>query len=140
MAKNVFESLAKKWNDQRKKADPDSNLAYYDGLDDAAKELRALVSKQKTQSGYQKIVDEVRKDLLQNAKATLRDNRLIQEERTEYTQYVALIKAAKTLGALSNIAQVMAYDYESFISLLLDSLGGREPADSAMFDGSGWDT
>jgi len=74
---------------------------------------------------------------LSNAKAILTDE---DEQKDEAKDTIARIKAAETLGALSGIAQEMAWDYESFIGLLLDSLGGKEPANSAMFDPSGWDT
>ncbi len=99
-----------------------------------------MAKTKKPKTYYQKVVDKVRKDLLQNAKAMLEDGDSSDEEKAEYAETVAQIKAAKTLGALSNIAQDLAWDYESFIGLLLDSLGGKEPADSAMFDHFGWDT
>jgi hypothetical protein len=90
-------------------------------------------------SYYQKVVDKIRKDLLSNVKG-MQSESTSDEEHASYDETISKIKAAKTIGALSNVAQEMAWDYESFIGLLLDSLGGKEPVDSAMFDAFGWDT
>jgi len=87
---------------------------------------------------YQKIVEAVRKEILNNIKEMTDEK---PEDVGEYAKEIAATKRAKTLSQLSNIARDMAWDYESFIDLVLGAMGSRsEDPKSAMFDPGSWDT
>lgn len=85
---------------------------------------------------YQKIVDAMRKEIIESIGEMIEDD----PGDDEYSKELAAAKKAKTISQLSNIARDMAWDYESFIELLLRSLGGAENSNSALFDPRSWDT
>jgi hypothetical protein len=98
------------------------------------KEFLNELNEEVTDPLYKKIVEKVRKGILQNIKD-------ITEEEGEFDDVIATAKKAKTLSQFADIARDdLAWDYESFVSFVLDSLGGKEDPNSALFDSSGWST
>jgi hypothetical protein len=89
-------------------------------------------------STYQKIVASLKKELLKSIKDMEEDED--DPMPGEFKKQLAAINKAKTISQLSNVARDMSWDYESFMSYLVNALGGKEDPKSAMFAPGSWDT
>lgn len=86
---------------------------------------------------YQKIVANLKKELLDNIKILSDQD---DSEEDEYKNDIAIINKAKTISDCADAACELAWDYESFINVLVQSLGGKERSNSALFEPRDWDT
>lgn len=86
-------------------------------------------------SVYQKIMANLKKELINTL-----DEIYEEGEEEDYKKDLAAINKAKTISDCADVARDLAWDYESFIHALIDSIGGKERANSALYDSGSWDT
>jgi len=96
---------------------------------------KAVPLKSSGGGAYQKIVDKLKQELMENAKDVKID------DEKEYNRTVGQIQKAKSISDCADIAADLAWDYESFIGQLVKSLAGpRENPKSALFHPGKWST